>query len=107
MNIEQPLKKATGLDIKTFIEKAIEGGWTYDENAYIKEYDDLHHLYDISDEKVILDPSAWRAVGKVQKKKGDSDWFGIGTADIPQSHYSSGAKRMMQQFITNLWEYEE
>ena len=56
------------MEIKEFIEKAIEGGWKYDpwDNFDIKTYDDFHRYYEISDEAVFLNPKAWEAVGKVE-----------------------------------------
>ena len=58
-----------------FIEKAIEGGWTWYGSADFKPYDERQWLFHrstrycvevVSTEQIILDPEAWKAVGKVE-----------------------------------------
>lgn len=44
------------MTIKEFIEKAIEGGWKYNDYCDGKGCEDRH---------IFLDPLAWQAVGKV------------------------------------------
>lgn len=51
------------------------------------------------EEKALLDPLAWQAVGKTRKET----WgWTIGTADIPQSHVSSMWASKWQCFIGHL-----
>lgn len=49
------------MTIKSFIEKAIEGGWRnprgYVDSQFIIDMDEVPHI--------LLDPLAWKAVGKV------------------------------------------
>lgn len=83
MSIEQALTKTVGLNAQSFIEKAIEGGWGKDafyrgevthcktENGKIYlewfsgETESLH-LHEEAKERILLDPLAWKAVGKVE-----------------------------------------
>ena len=70
-------------DIKQFIEKAIEGGWNiklqglkcsirgyYDNERFniIEKTDDINEgiFLSYSIEEIVLDPKAWKAVGKVE-----------------------------------------
>lgn len=91
MSIEQALTKTVGLNAQSFIEKAIEGGWGKDafyrgevthcktENGKIYlewfsgETESLH-LHEEAKERILLDPLAWKAVGKVE---GWTEWNGI------------------------------
>ena len=68
------------MTIKQFIEKAIKGGWRKEQKGTLKihdigcywidyEYEDKDGypiLCDLSVEKILLDPLAWQAVGKVE-----------------------------------------
>lgn len=88
MTIEQALIKVLGFDSKVFIEKAIEGGWKkyeiasqkakypkYDWPKVFVMDDDLEGWIDISGvgqfriEQILLDPTFWQAVGKVEKDR--------------------------------------
>tara|TARA_Y100000310_G_scaffold272864_1_gene288077 strand:+ start:35 stop:319 length:285 start_codon:yes stop_codon:yes gene_type:complete len=56
------------MTIKQFIEKAIEGGWEDGDSR------SAHHVNDcvvenVNVHKILLDPAAWEAVGKIEKWK--------------------------------------
>ncbi len=57
------------MTIQQFIEKAIEGGWDVS-RADVRIRGDIH---DASYERALLDPEAWKAVGKVEGWKPFSD----------------------------------
>lgn len=62
------------MTIKSFIEKAIEGGyWEYPPA--------LDDLLDGNFHKVLLDPEAWKAVGKVEGWKGETSFWGCLSCD--------------------------
>ena len=70
-NIEKALQKVLGFGPKEFIKKAIEGGWKdnlpnkyyeYSYEAVLTRNHGLFHLTNI----ILLEPSAWQAVGKVE-----------------------------------------
>lgn len=128
-NIEKSLKKATGLDVKTFIEKLNNAEWKYvSTDVGYQMIEDEQGLWFVPDgggawvevfiEKILLDPSAWRAVGRVEgwnsiydmasgiKMEVNSNDGPImkwaketGTVGTPEPEYKH------HQFITNLWEY--
>lgn len=90
---------------QTFIEKAIEGGWGKDffyrgeitsckkeaGKIYLEWYSgetESLHLYEESKECVLLDPSAWQAVGKVEGwKKNGFDLEGMARGGVPTTKY--------------------
>ena len=92
MNMEKALRKATGLTSKKFIKKAIEGGW---KNYRTDELDldgsfimiGNEWIFKIDTETIYLEPSAWKAVGKVM------DWM-------------DSWQEKMHRFIDNLIEQE-
>lgn len=114
-NTEKALINVVGFGFKEFIEKAIEGGW--EPHRYVGEL--VHDLnkFGLSDEETALilqDPSAWRAVGKVEgwegegcmnckefKKKGLGEHFCIegspSESRYPEDHYR------YHQFIDELY----
>lgn len=61
------------MTINAFIENAIEGGWTYMGSKTWKAragritfYSKENYPFHTSEEKILLDPLAWQAVGKVE-----------------------------------------
>ena len=77
------------MTITETIQKAIEGGW---ENGIIwgtaTKYVSKKNL-----SAAFLDPLFWQSLGKAM------GWGGIGTADIPQSHYTPGWIRYWHRLI--------
>lgn len=70
MNIEQALQNVTGLSVKDFISSAIEGGWTTElPLKQLKEQDPQFWHNKPWTSEILLDPLAWRAVGKVEGLK--------------------------------------
>lgn len=75
-----------------FIEDAIKSGYSKDEqHAHF-----IRNLPNYALCQIWLDPLAWQAVGKTR------GLVGIGTADIPQSHFSHGWRRNWHRFIDHL-----
>jgi len=63
------------MTIKQFIEKAIEGGIKFGlEHWELDYYDGEQCDYELCIEKIVLDPKAWQAVGKVEGKKWKGHW---------------------------------
>lgn len=69
------------MNIKDFFNKAIEGGWKYRGVRYAYEgpqdiglhmivSEDKARVQIISECEILLDPTAWKAVGKVERWKG-------------------------------------
>lgn len=76
-NIEQALIDTVGFGTEEFIRKAVEGGWMLKGNAggEISNYDPVTNTFAMKDgntwlrpavEVILLDPSSWEAVGKVE-----------------------------------------
>lgn len=64
------------MTINQFIEKAIEGGWSYEGNADFQgiiggcamfSTEAKGHPIPVMPQEVLLDPEAWKAVGKVEE----------------------------------------
>lgn len=78
---------------KQFIEKAIEGGWKPNyslqgnlSNSVFAEYLELHFGY-----RILLDPLAWQAVGKVEgwtTVKKEHRNFGITLAEMDEWYFN-------------------
>lgn len=78
------LTKTLGFDVQAFVEKAIEGGWRGLEwTLSIRTSDNmvwgesnLGEMHGRNASEVILDPAAWRAVGKVEgwRSLDDENW---------------------------------
>ncbi len=84
------------MKIKEFIEKAIEGGWSrYDTITDIVcstiRFDDGTSSTDLF--KILLDPKAWEAVGKVEAPTGKVAWsehiedYGFQSVAVPGWFY--------------------
>jgi hypothetical protein len=55
------------MEIKDFIKKAIAGGWRSDfKPSFLMSTNDFVAHFEKHKEKVLLDPLAWQAVGKVE-----------------------------------------
>ena len=72
MNLEQALKKATGLTPLQYRNKAVEGGWLVNGrvpyiNGYIQKGTVPPKSSMVEIEAMLLDPKSWQAVSKVEK----------------------------------------
>lgn len=117
------------MTIKEFIEKAIEGGWIYQDEKPV--YDNTQKApciarftfdginFGITLEQIILDPLAWQAVGKVEgwNERGKHNMKGnnlrcsdcgekphVGTGVCYRNHKDSEWKNNMHQMIDALTE---
>lgn len=105
------------MNIKTFIEKAIEGGWkkempikcidhlSKDEKKVYFELVGYFHAYGIPVAEILLDPLAWQAVGKVEGWDKDTphDVLNIYDGSISgQWTFEDEVKRHMHRFIDAL-----
>lgn len=94
--IENALQKVLGFGSKEFVGKAIAGGW--------KVWSDRHRVNDdygsFNVEAILLDPDAWKAVGKVEGWSGTSSLY-------PTSVYDDERWRVnMHRFIDALADEE-
>ncbi len=89
-NVEKVIQKVCGFGSKEFIEKAIDGGWKAPKGFIFHHTQGLviqahEGFVPVAIETILLDPLAWKAVGKTEgwsittykrrEKKIDGKWF--------------------------------
>ncbi len=88
------------MEVKRFIEKAIEGGWEqksrHEKMQFINPImsDGKLELVVIP-EAILLDPKAWQAVGKVEGWNGRHKWYPKNIKDWYYKQHGAKAKRCM------------
>jgi len=95
------------MEIKTFIERAIEGGWSLDsqpsqEKGFISQRVRAINKMKYK-ERIFLDPKAWEAVGKVE------GWLGVETCHSCRGYecetlFESPAHQKMVHMIDHICE---